>query len=72
MFLKLQESILLDPMFEIPGSNIVEVNITENVVLNKDEPEFIRKADYDKNDDKNDQQEVDSNTATRAKYNVFN
>ena len=35
---------MLDPMFEIPGSNIVEVKITESVVNGKDQPEFVRKS----------------------------
>ena len=35
---------MLDPMFEIPGSNIVEVKITESVVSGKDQPEFVRKS----------------------------
>lgn len=60
-------------MFEIPGSNIVEVNITEDVVSGKDQPKFVRKSEYsDKNDDKSDQQTELDSTATRAKYNVFN
>lgn len=69
----IMETILLDPMFEIPGSNIVEVNITEDVVAGKDEPKFVRKPEYsDKSDDKSDQQTELDSTATRAKYNVFN
>lgn len=53
-------------MFEIPGSNIVSVKITENVVQGKDEPEFVRKTEFDnKNESTNEQTELDG-TASRA------
>nr|CAD7592616.1 unnamed protein product [Timema genevievae] len=36
------ESLLLDPMFEIPGSDVMSVHITEDVVYNKSGPVYIR------------------------------
>lgn len=40
----MKETILLDPMFEIPGSDIVQVKITSDVVCGKNQPEFKRKG----------------------------
>ena len=55
-------------MFEIPGSNIIEVKITESVVIGKDEPEFVRKTEFDNKNDSTEQTEmtIDDGTATRA------
>jgi len=63
----IMETILLDPMFEIPDSNITEVKITESVVQGKKEPEFVRKSELNDNSNKtdNEQTELDG-TATRA------
>nr|CAD7196809.1 unnamed protein product [Timema douglasi] len=41
-FRRLYESLLLDPMFEIPGSDVMSVHITEDVVYNKSGPVYIR------------------------------
>lgn len=38
------ETILLEPMFETPGTNVSCVHITEEVVLGKTTPEYIRSA----------------------------
>lgn len=38
----LQETLLLEPMFEIPGSDVISVHIAEDVVLGKSEPIYIR------------------------------
>jgi hypothetical protein len=37
-----QEKILLDPMFEIPGSDVMSVHITEDVVNGTSPPVYIR------------------------------
>ena len=37
-----QESLLLDPMFEIPGSDVMSVHITEDVVSATSLPVYIR------------------------------
>jgi len=37
-----QESLLLDPMFEIPGSDVMSVHITEDVVSGTSSPVYIR------------------------------
>lgn len=38
-----QEGILLEPMFNIPGSNIGAVQITEDVILNGNAPVYIER-----------------------------
>lgn len=38
----LQENILLEPMFEIPGSDILSVHITEDVITGKNQPLYIK------------------------------
>lgn len=38
----LQENILLEAMFEIPGSDIVSVRVTKDVVLGQSAPQYIR------------------------------
>lgn len=40
----IMEKILLDAMFEVPGSDIVSVVVTEDVVKNSREPEYVRKT----------------------------
>ncbi|VVC28433.1 Clp ATPase, C-terminal,AAA+ ATPase domain,P-loop containing nucleoside triphosphate hydrolase,ATPase, AAA- [Cinara cedri] len=52
------ESILLDPMFEIPGSDVVSVHVTEDAVNGKMNPHCIRGKPID---------EGDANMDTRAK-----
>jgi len=37
----IMESLLLDAMFEIPGSDIVSVHVTEDAVLGKSLPLYI-------------------------------
>lgn len=46
----MQEQLLLEPMFEVPGSDIIGVCIGEDVVRGKKLPDYIRKPaskDYD-------------------------
>lgn len=38
----IMETLLLDPMFEIPGSDVMSVHITEDVVNGKSAPVYIR------------------------------
>lgn len=38
----IMENILLEPMFEIPGSNVTSVHITEDAVLGKGPPSYVR------------------------------
>lgn len=40
----LQEKLLLDPMFEVPHSDIVAVEVNEDVVLGKTSPRYVRWA----------------------------
>lgn len=52
-------------MFEIPGSNIVEVKITESVVNGKDQPEFVRKSASEfSSADSSEQQSVEMDDGT--------
>ncbi|XP_050521202.1 ATP-dependent Clp protease ATP-binding subunit clpX-like, mitochondrial isoform X2 [Daktulosphaira vitifoliae] len=51
------ESILLDPMFEIPGSDVVSVHVTEDAVNGKNNPYCIRGRPID---------ESEANMDTRA------
>lgn len=37
-----QETLLLEPMFEIPGSDVMSVHITEDVVTGASAPVYIR------------------------------
>ena len=39
-----QENILLEPMFDVPESDIVEVVIDEGVIDKKSAPEYIKKT----------------------------
>lgn len=39
-----QENALLEPMFEIPGSNIKQVNITEDVIMGTKSAEYVEKS----------------------------
>ncbi|ESO06355.1 hypothetical protein HELRODRAFT_94029 [Helobdella robusta] len=39
----IMENILLDTMFEVPGSDIIEVIITEDVIKNNQQPLYVRK-----------------------------
>ncbi|XP_067144648.1 ATP-dependent Clp protease ATP-binding subunit clpX-like, mitochondrial [Centruroides vittatus] len=53
----IMENILLEPMFEIPGSDIISVRITSDVVMGLCPPIYIRSEhrehdDYDNNEDK--------------------
>ncbi|XP_042157876.1 ATP-dependent Clp protease ATP-binding subunit clpX-like, mitochondrial isoform X1 [Oncorhynchus tshawytscha] len=38
----IMEKLLLEPMFEVPCSDIVSVELTEDVVLGKSEPHYVR------------------------------
>jgi len=39
-----KERILLDAMFDVPGTDIVEVVVTEDVVRGGKSPEYIRRS----------------------------
>jgi ATP-dependent Clp protease ATP-binding subunit ClpX len=46
----IMERILLDAMFDVPGSDIVEVVLSEDVVLGQKAPEYIRRSPDDCDD----------------------
>ena len=43
----MQERILLDAMFDVPGTDIVEVVLTEDVVRGGKSPEYVRRSSVD-------------------------
>lgn len=59
---RVQEIILLDPMFEIPGSDITSVEIDESVVAGQCSPKYVRTSE----DSSQDTYESSSEPATRA------
>jgi ATP-dependent Clp protease ATP-binding subunit ClpX len=59
-----QEIILLDPMFEIPGSNITSVEITEDVVSGNSDPKYVRTTE--EKEDSSSDDHYDTENATRA------
>lgn len=52
----LQEVLLLDPMFEIPDSDVLSVHITEEAVLKKAPPVYIRGKQVNAEEDTEDMQ----------------
>lgn len=38
----MQETLLLEPMFEVPGAGISEVHITEECVCGKSHPTYVK------------------------------
>lgn len=44
-----KENILLEPMFEVPGSDIMSVHVTEDVVFGKIAPVYIRSRPLEEN-----------------------
>ncbi|XP_025157423.1 ATP-dependent Clp protease ATP-binding subunit clpX-like, mitochondrial isoform X3 [Harpegnathos saltator] len=41
----IMESLLLDPMFEVPGSDVMSVHITEQCVKGHEKPQYVRRGD---------------------------
>ncbi|XP_058806249.1 ATP-dependent Clp protease ATP-binding subunit clpX-like, mitochondrial isoform X2 [Phymastichus coffea] len=39
----IMESLLLDPMFDVPGSDVITVHVTEGCVRGVDKPEYVRR-----------------------------
>ena len=39
----IMESLLLDPMFDVPGSDVMSVHVTEACVREKEKPQYVRK-----------------------------
>lgn len=46
----IMESLLLEPMFEVPGSDIVSVHITEQCVKGHENPQYVRRDDSNEDD----------------------
>lgn len=41
----IMESLLLEPMFDVPGSDVLTVHVTEGCVRGDDKPQYIRKTE---------------------------
>lgn len=63
--LNFQEQLLLDPMFEVPGSDIKTVHITSSCVKGENPPIYIRKEENATSTD-NDDSEDRETTKVRA------
>lgn len=37
------ESLLLDPMFDVPGSDVMSVHVTDACVQGKEKPHYVRR-----------------------------
>ncbi|XP_018574734.1 ATP-dependent Clp protease ATP-binding subunit clpX-like, mitochondrial isoform X2 [Anoplophora glabripennis] len=61
----IMESLLLEPMFEVPGANITEVHVTEEYVMGKSAPEYIKNSDSVTGTEPSDEDEL--NTSIRVK-----
>lgn len=46
----IMESLLLEPMFEVPGSDIVSCHITEQCVKGYEKPQYTRRDDNNEDD----------------------
>ncbi|XP_011647474.1 ATP-dependent Clp protease ATP-binding subunit clpX-like, mitochondrial isoform X2 [Pogonomyrmex barbatus] len=46
----IMESLLLEPMFEVPGSDIVSVHITEPCVKGIEKPQYVKRDDSNEDD----------------------
>ncbi|XP_066583691.1 ATP-dependent Clp protease ATP-binding subunit clpX-like, mitochondrial isoform X2 [Prorops nasuta] len=41
----IMESLLLEPMFEVPGSDVMSVHVTEGCVRGKEKPQYVRRRE---------------------------
>ncbi|XP_029042638.1 ATP-dependent Clp protease ATP-binding subunit clpX-like, mitochondrial isoform X3 [Osmia bicornis bicornis] len=41
----IMESLLLEPMFEVPGSDVMSVHVTEGCVRGQDKPQYVKRGD---------------------------
>lgn len=46
----IMESLLLEPMFEVPGSDIMSVHITEQCVKGVEKPQYVKRDDSNDDD----------------------
>nr|CAI5852612.1 unnamed protein product [Callosobruchus analis] len=61
----IMESLLLEPMFDVPGSTITEVHITEDYVRGKGGPVYVKHEESTGSPEVNDEDEI--NTPIRVK-----
>ncbi|XP_015606644.1 ATP-dependent Clp protease ATP-binding subunit clpX-like, mitochondrial isoform X2 [Cephus cinctus] len=41
----IMESLLLDPMFDVPGSDVLSVHVTDSCVRGEEKPQYVRRAE---------------------------
>lgn len=41
----IMESLLLEPMFDVPGSDVMTVHVTEGCVRGVEKPQYVRRAE---------------------------
>lgn len=41
----IMESLLLEPMFEVPGSDVMSVHVTEGCVRGQEKPQYVKRGD---------------------------
>lgn len=54
LIISLQETLLLEPMFEVPGSQITGVHVTKDYVLGQSGPVYVKSSDVDTTADEED------------------
>ncbi|XP_008553557.1 ATP-dependent Clp protease ATP-binding subunit clpX-like, mitochondrial isoform X2 [Microplitis demolitor] len=53
----IMESLLLEPMFDVPGSDVLSVHVTEASVGGKDKPQYVRRGDSTTEEDPQQQEQ---------------
>ncbi|KAJ8973253.1 hypothetical protein NQ317_019528 [Molorchus minor] len=61
----IMESLLLEPMFEVPGTSIGEVHVTEDYVMGQGTPVYVKNTEATNNADSTEEDEL--NTSIRVK-----
>lgn len=46
----IMESLLLEPMFEVPGSDVMSVHVTEGCVRGQEKPQYVKRGDAPEDD----------------------
>ncbi|XP_014217424.1 ATP-dependent Clp protease ATP-binding subunit clpX-like, mitochondrial isoform X2 [Copidosoma floridanum] len=56
----IMESLLLEPMFEVPGSDVMTVHVTEGCVRDLEKPQYIRRAETTAEDELQQAQQINN------------
>ena len=41
----IMETLLLEPMFDVPGSDVMSVHVTDGCVRGEEQPQYVRRGD---------------------------